>query len=56
MTSLPLRFSKCAWFDEKGYFEFFPLQAVYAQEATFFQSCTVFIWTALGAAEAASAA
>jgi ATP-dependent exoDNAse (exonuclease V) beta subunit len=28
-ASLPLRLFKCGWFDEKDYFEFFPLQAVY---------------------------
>jgi hypothetical protein len=28
-TALPLKFFKCGWFDEKDYFEFFPLQAVY---------------------------
>jgi hypothetical protein len=34
-TRLPLKFFKCGWFDEKDYFEFFPLQGVYAQEARF---------------------
>ena len=28
-ASLPLRLFKCGWFDEKDYFEFFPLQGVY---------------------------
>ena len=28
-SSLPLRFFKCGWFDEKDYFDFFPLQGVY---------------------------
>jgi hypothetical protein len=28
-AGLPLKVFKCAWFDEKDYFEFFPLQAVY---------------------------
>jgi ATP-dependent exoDNAse (exonuclease V) beta subunit len=28
-TSLPLKFFKCGWFDEKDYFEFFPLPGVY---------------------------
>jgi len=28
-THLPLKDFKCAWFDEKDYFEFFPLQGVY---------------------------
>ena len=28
-TGLPLKFFKCAWFDEKNYFEFFPLTGVY---------------------------
>jgi ATP-dependent exoDNAse (exonuclease V) beta subunit len=28
-TRLPLKMFKCAWFDEKDYFEFFPLQGVY---------------------------
>jgi hypothetical protein len=31
-ASLPLRLFKCGWFDEKDYFEFFPLQAVYKRE------------------------
>ncbi len=34
-TSLPLKLFKCAWFDERDYFEFFPLQAVH----TFKPSC-----------------
>jgi hypothetical protein len=25
---------KCAWFDEKDYFEFFPLQAIKAKPAS----------------------
>ena len=29
-ANLPLKYFKCAWFDEKDYFEFFPLQGVYA--------------------------
>jgi len=29
-ANLPLKNFKCGWFDEKGYFEFFPLQAVSA--------------------------
>lgn len=28
-TRLPLKMFKCAWFDEKDYFEFYPLQGVY---------------------------
>jgi len=28
-TGLPLRLFKCAWFDEKDYFEFYPLTGVY---------------------------
>jgi ATP-dependent exoDNAse (exonuclease V) beta subunit len=28
-TGLPVRFFKCGWFDEKDYFEFFPLQGIY---------------------------
>jgi len=28
-TGLPLMFFKCGWFDEKDYFDFFPLQGVY---------------------------
>ena len=32
-TRLPVKAFKCAWFDEKDYFEFFPLQAVKAKEA-----------------------
>jgi ATP-dependent exoDNAse (exonuclease V) beta subunit len=31
--NLPLRHFKCAWFDERDYFEFFPLQAVYWPKA-----------------------
>ena len=27
--SLPLKFFECGWFDEKDYFDFFPLQGVY---------------------------
>jgi ATP-dependent exoDNAse (exonuclease V) beta subunit len=27
--NLPLKNFKCAWFDEKDYFEFYPLQGVY---------------------------
>lgn len=29
-TRLPVRAFKCAWFDEKDYFEFFPLEAIQA--------------------------
>jgi hypothetical protein len=28
-ANLPLKMFKCAWFDEKDYYEFFPLQGVY---------------------------
>jgi len=28
-TKLPIKMFKCAWFDDKHYYEFFPLQAVY---------------------------
>jgi hypothetical protein len=28
-AGLPLKFFKCGWFDERDYFEFFPLQGVY---------------------------
>src|SRR5215467_8462293 len=31
---LPLKVFKCSWFDEKDYFEFYPLQGVYALSAT----------------------
>ena len=31
-TNLPLRYFKCAWFDEKDYFEFFPLKGVYQRK------------------------
>jgi PD-(D/E)XK nuclease superfamily len=31
-TNLPLMHFKCAWFDEKDYFEFFPLQGVYRRK------------------------
>jgi transposase-like protein len=30
-TRLPVKVLKCAWFDEKHYFEFFPLQAIKAK-------------------------
>jgi len=30
-TRLPLKAFKCAWFDERSYFEFFPLHAVHAR-------------------------
>ena len=29
-TKLPLMTFKCAWFDDKHYYEFFPLHAVYS--------------------------
>ncbi len=32
-TKLPLKTFKCAWFDDKHYFEFFPLHAVYPRKA-----------------------
>lgn len=32
-VNLPLKAFKCAWFDEKDYFEFFPLQGVYRPKA-----------------------
>jgi ATP-dependent exoDNAse (exonuclease V) beta subunit len=32
-TRLPVKVLKCAWFDEKDYFEFFPLQAIRAKSA-----------------------
>jgi ATP-dependent exoDNAse (exonuclease V) beta subunit len=32
-TSLPLKFFKCGWFDEKDYFEFYPLQGVYRRRS-----------------------
>jgi hypothetical protein len=32
-TRLPVKMFKCAWFDEKDYFEFFPLQAGRARKA-----------------------
>jgi len=31
-TSLPLKAFKCGWFEEKDYFEFFPLQGVYPRQ------------------------
>lgn len=31
-TKLPLKLFKCAWFDEKDYFEFYPLHSVYARD------------------------
>ena len=33
-TQLPLRIFKCAWFDEKDYFEFYPLAGVYKKSET----------------------
>jgi ATP-dependent exoDNAse (exonuclease V) beta subunit len=33
-TSSPLKFFKCGWFDEKDYFEFYPLQGVYKSGMT----------------------
>jgi transposase-like protein len=33
-TRLPVRILKCAWFDEKDYFEFFPLEAVKPRSAS----------------------
>jgi len=36
---LPVKLLKCAWFDKKDYFEFFPLQAVRTRkEASFIDS------------------
>ncbi|MDP2908636.1 MAG: PD-(D/E)XK nuclease family protein [Nanoarchaeota archaeon] len=32
-TKLPLSCFKCAWFDEKNYYEFFPLHCVYTKKA-----------------------
>jgi transposase-like protein len=32
-ANLPLRYFKCAWFDEKDYFDFFPLKGVYQPKA-----------------------
>jgi hypothetical protein len=32
-ASLPLKDFKCAWFDERDYFEFFPLQGVWPRKA-----------------------
>ena len=32
-ANLPLKNFKCAWFDEKDYFEFFPLKGVYCPKA-----------------------
>ena len=32
-TGLPLKIFKCAWFDDKTYYEFFPLKAVYPLRA-----------------------
>ena len=31
-TALPLKFFKCGWFDERDYFELYPLQAVYRRK------------------------
>jgi len=30
--NLPLYYFKCAWFDENGYYEFFPLHVVYKRK------------------------
>lgn len=30
-TRLPVKLFKCAWFDEKDYFEFYPLEAIHAR-------------------------
>lgn len=35
LTGLPLKLFKCAWFDEKDYFEFYPLHGVYPKQNTF---------------------
>jgi hypothetical protein len=32
-TRLPVKALRCTWFDEKDYFEFFPLQTVKAKSA-----------------------
>ncbi len=32
-ASLPLKYFKCAWFDDRDYFEFFPLKGVYRPKA-----------------------
>jgi ATP-dependent exoDNAse (exonuclease V) beta subunit len=32
-ANLPLKYFKCAWFDERDYFEFFPLKGVYWPKA-----------------------
>lgn len=32
-TKLPLKIFQCAWFDEKNYYEFFPLHAVYPKSS-----------------------
>ncbi len=32
-TLLPVKYFKCGWFDEKNYFEFFPLQGVFTQRS-----------------------
>ncbi len=31
-TKLAVKDFKCAWFDEKNYFEFYPLHVVYEKE------------------------
>ncbi len=33
-TKLPLKVFKCAWFDDKHYFEFFPLHAIFPKAAS----------------------
>ena len=32
-TKIPVKDFKCAWFDEKNYYEFFPLKAVYEKKS-----------------------
>jgi PD-(D/E)XK nuclease superfamily len=33
-TGIPVKAFKCAWFDERDYYEFFPLPAIYPQHTT----------------------
>ncbi len=39
-TRLPVKVFKCAWFDEKDYFEFFPLEAIQAKPTDLLRSST----------------
>ena len=46
-TRLPVKTFKCAWFDEKDYFEFFPLQAVWPKTTSRMESREFFKQSAM---------